>query len=182
MIEILALVDYWLFWAIFGPISLLFFCYRIENKGDATFPTILLLSFSILLQLATDIKPFTFIYNNPIDSLYYIFGYILLGILYVWIKWYSFVHTAVRKRDQYLLTNKKGGSIEGNSIAYFTGYKSFPIQVSDYKEMIFGWIFYWPISSLYTLLNDPIYRILNGIYNLIANSLQNISDNAFKDK
>jgi hypothetical protein len=50
--------------------------------------------------------------------------------------------------------------------------------VSERKATIMMWISYWPASAVGTLLNDPVRRIANGIYYLIGNKLQAVSNYA----
>ena len=53
-------------------------------------------------------------------------------------------------------------------------------KAHDHKGDILMWMTYWPFSSLWTLINDPIRKIFRTIYTNIASSLQAISDRMFK--
>lgn len=57
---------------------------------------------------------------------------------------------------------------------------SLPLEVREYKATIYMWWAIWPISGLWTVVNDPVRRIGNFIYNMSHNTLQRISTNAFK--
>jgi hypothetical protein len=43
------------------------------------------------------------------------------------------------------------------------------------------WMGHWPISALWTLINDPVRKALKAIYARIAGTLQRISDHLFSD-
>jgi hypothetical protein len=51
----------------------------------------------------------------------------------------------------------------------------------DNKSRILSWMTYWPWSALWTLLNDPVRRLMRRIYYRIKGILQGISDKIFKD-
>jgi hypothetical protein len=52
----------------------------------------------------------------------------------------------------------------------------------NFKARIIAWIAYWPPSLFWTLLNNPLRRIGNMIYESVLNILKNISDSAWKDE
>ena len=54
-----------------------------------------------------------------------------------------------------------------------------PPKVSEHKALITSWMTYWPISALWTLINDPIVRLFDSIYYGIAEYLQAISNKKF---
>lgn len=164
----LELASSWLFWFIAFPLLLIYLCWEIESRGEAAFATVVLVMILGLLQLFTDIKPLSYISANPFESLWLAMAYVAVGVGYVWIKWYSFVHAKARTRRQDIADGKRFVDTA-------------PPQVSKYKEKIFGWMFYWPVSAAWTMLNDPIRRIFNAIYDRISGGLQKISDKAFAD-
>lgn len=54
-------------------------------------------------------------------------------------------------------------------------------RVKNSKWKIYMWIAYWPWSGLWTLIHDPIKRILKFIYRQIKGLLKNIYDRQFAD-
>jgi hypothetical protein len=54
-------------------------------------------------------------------------------------------------------------------------------QAKNEKARITRWMSFWPMSALWTLINDPIRRAFEEIYHLISKALQEISDAAFAD-
>lgn len=162
------------FWFVAIPLLLAFLCWQIEDKGNSGFASLVFIASLAGLELFSDVKPMTFIWHHPFQAIWLAAAYIALGTLYVWVKWFSYVHTAARRMRE---KSSDGYKPSPSSL----GYKSFPLQVKDYKEMIFGWMFYWPISGAWTILNDPIRRIFNHIYDRIGGSLQRISNKAFAE-
>ena len=52
-------------------------------------------------------------------------------------------------------------------------------KVSDNKARVTGWIVWWPWSALWTILNDPIRRLANAIYNQLQDAYQALADRVF---
>jgi hypothetical protein len=124
--------------------------------------------------------------------------YFMIGTVWAFIKWWSFVKRERRRYDEvfndfiknhadlkdvplakwsddmvrqfnYCLTSK---------VSYDNQIRVKP-QVENFKEEIFLWIGFWPFSAFWTIIDDPIRRICSGIYNLIGKRLQAISDSAW---
>jgi len=175
----MVLSDSVLFLYLVLPCIFLSLCWLTEATDHAGSATICILLFLGLLQMFSDIHPFTYIINEPIRSALIAGVYVVCGVVYVWFKWMSYVNTAVRKINAN--RNDYGSTRDPESTARYLGYKSIPLKVSDYKSKIMGWMIYWPASAAWTILNDPIRRLFEAIYNKIAKSLQDISDKAFSD-
>lgn len=56
-----------------------------------------------------------------------------------------------------------------------------PPLARRHKGEIVSWISYWPISVVWTLLDDFMKKLFNEIYNLFAGVFQRISNSQFKD-
>jgi len=52
-------------------------------------------------------------------------------------------------------------------------------QISDNKARITSWIVWWPWSALWTILNDPIRRLAEFIYNRLQTTYQAIANRVF---
>ena len=55
-------------------------------------------------------------------------------------------------------------------------------EPEQFKNRIISWIVYWPPSLFWTLLNDPLRRIGQLIYEAVTKSLKSISDSAWRDE
>jgi hypothetical protein len=51
---------------------------------------------------------------------------------------------------------------------------------AKHKSKITQWIAFWPISGLWTLINDPIRKLVNVIFSRIKNTFQRLSNHIFK--
>ena len=174
----LMLADSALFLYVFLPVFLIVMCWLVEGTENVGGATIGLGIVLLALQLFSDVHPLSYIVNDPLRALVIAALYVLVGIGYVWVKWFSYVNTAARKISEVLTSGST------NDLEYarrLTGYRSIPLKVGDYKGKIIGWMAYWPISAAWTMLNDPVRRLFEAVYNGIAKSLQSISDKAFNN-
>lgn len=149
------------YWFIIVPVVGFFLIYNVE-QGNTAFTTILVVLGLCILQFFTTLSPLTYVYNNPYNTIIALVGYFAAGCVYVYAKWYSYL------RKQYETYSR-------------LSYDSGVVEVSNNKERIFGWLFYWPLSASWTVLNDPIRRIFNFVYNRISGSLQRMSDKMYSD-
>jgi hypothetical protein len=53
-------------------------------------------------------------------------------------------------------------------------------QASKNKASITKWIMCWPLSFVWTMLNDPVRKLANAIFNSIKKQFQAMSDRMFK--
>jgi hypothetical protein len=50
-----------------------------------------------------------------------------------------------------------------------------------HKSRIMTWLGFWPFSALWTLLNDPLRRLVEAIYDAVAGTLLKISNYVFRN-
>lgn len=115
---------------------------------------------------------YDYIVNKPFFTLGWILSYFVLGTGWSIVKWALYV---LRKREKAI------EDIKRDSIKYHTA--PTPVrspQVLENKNLIIGWMIYWPFSALWTLINDPVKRAFTWIYYRISNRLQQISDRLFQ--
>lgn len=53
-------------------------------------------------------------------------------------------------------------------------------QANNYKALITTWITHWPVSLAWTLINDPIKKLINYIFEAIKSLFQKVSDKVFE--
>jgi hypothetical protein len=68
-----------------------------------------------------------------------------------------------------------------SALTYKQGVEGIKPKAAKYKEDIVKWIMFWPISAVWTLINDPFRKIGNFLFERFKNSYQRLSDFAFKD-
>lgn len=136
-----------------------------------------------------DIPIFSAIWNNPLWAILGFIAYFVVGTGWSMVKW--FLH-ALRLKDDYIeamtlwinhyATDK---SAEEANLAWWTSmsgedwHTKIPPQASNNKELITLWILYWPWSMLWTLLDDPLRRLVNWIYRQIQFVYVRITDKVF---
>lgn len=90
--------------------------------------------------------------------------YVAVGVIWTFGKWYFFVKQAVRNARTYLTLH---GQLPSHD---------YPPQVNNHKSDIMRWLSWWPFSFVGTILNDPLRRLFEAVYDLIGDSLQKMSD------
>lgn len=163
--SLFAITELSIFWYIFLPILFIYFTFEIESNDAPLRGSFVALFLLGAFQLFSEYKPLNYVWDYPLHSLILFIGYFIVGVVWVFIKWYSTVHMAIR--------DKKNG--------IWPIYKEFPLKVSDYKAKIYGWLIFWPFSATWTIFNDPIRHFANFVFHNISGTLQKISDNAYKD-
>jgi len=152
----------------------------------------------IIWNFKTDI--WYFVSSNPLSTLGFILSYIVIGVVWSFLKWSSYVKSVFDKFKKLKIKfEKQNGTIDdknrgdfnrilnSNFSTYFANKDDFDENIktitpvaSDKKSVITSWISYWPISFVATLLNDPfrkffqwIYDCLSGFYDKITNRHKN---------
>src|SRR3989344_1109260 len=195
MFSIFVFGTFW-FWAlVVAETILLFFFLNDDDKfiGNATLSLII---FLLVLQFFGDVKIFSYALENPLKSLFYLFGYVVVGVLWSFGKWWFYLMEEKRRYDtaknaflkdykikddviipvalkeKWKQATKEGGYYNNGQIYQF---KLNP-QAKEYKGKIITWMCYWPWSMVWTLINDPIKKLFKNIYNWLQNSYQRVSD------
>jgi hypothetical protein len=181
------------FWALLAiEMVLLLVWIELEHAGWATFSA--LAAIAVLQLCGVDIlRPMA---ANPGLTACLVGGYFLVGTLWSVCKWYLYVREQRRLYDEF-----KAEWFRANGVTYSApGFEGTACpaelseafkravrsrhakpQVGDHKARIYLWIAYWPWSALWTVINDPVRKLLREIYNLIHKFLQRISDKAWAD-
>lgn len=195
------------FWSLVVVASLLFIA-LFENERGGWATLLLLTTVAIIIGLSNQ-DWLVWIVANPITILLYALGYLTVGIIWGTMKWWLHVRTiAVRYRNakrkwivkEYKIRDKSNPNYQAYRVAndtgkmtkivkeawlqYFDRYWGPSIKkpvAADNKSLITGWMTYWPWSALWTLINDPVRKFFNWVYESISDLLQNISDKVFKD-
>jgi hypothetical protein len=158
-----------------------------EKEGWAT--TFFSLGIALLLwNFRTDI--WTFISSNPTATIGFTVTYILIGVVWSFLKWNSYVKNAFNKlktikadfiREHKEINEKNRAKF--NSKVQYSGItkgdggtlylhdetleeiieKISPIA-SEKKSVITSWISYWPVSLMATLLNNPFRKFFEWVY------------------
>lgn len=143
--------------------------------------------------------------NNPLIILKYLGIYLGLGIIWSFCKWYFFLkNVSADYQELKEITINQHGNLEPNmlqakiyetyrSIYSYSDKTKLKIesgvnhtynliipQAKEYKALITSWITHWPISLVWTLINDPIKKLINHIFSYIQGIFQQMSNAIFK--
>ncbi|MEK6828902.1 MAG: hypothetical protein AABY15_02165 [Nanoarchaeota archaeon] len=176
----------------------------VESEKTGTAATVFSLAIALILwHYWTDI--WSWVSLNPLDTLLFIGGYIVSGIIWSVIKWKSYISKSARHFEQLKVTFKaKVGDIGGNwnrwieylnqnqfglrNVYSFSQsdepvdiIRKITINANSKKSLIVSWIAYWPMSLGATVLNDPLRRLGNYIYDRISGKFQRMSENSAKN-
>ena len=156
------------FWLL-AAIAFILVMLSLENKrwGGTGATLTMVLFFVTLYYLGGQTLPsfFSFIKDNPITCILYVLGYVSIGVIWSFVKWY------------YFLLNYKDTIDKRNP-----DWKKWIPQASSYKGRIIAWMTYWPMSALWTIINDPIRRLFNRLHKKLDKVYQKISDRVFRDE
>lgn len=106
--------------------------------------------------------------QNPETLFLCFFGYILIGVIWSFVKWYF-----------YLISLKENLTTQKWENVYISQKDKFNAKYN--KERIVNWMLYWPISALWTLVNQPLRKLFNRIYVGVEKQFQKISDKVTND-
>lgn len=144
--------------------------YKDVGGGIAT--TIVLLVFGALYfffgskQDIYDIG--TFIKNNPGKIFLYALLYVLIGVVWSFVKWYFFL---LNRRDEMV-----------KEYLHNDGYGTPTTPTaSKNKSRITTWMTYWPFSATWTLINQPIKRTFKFMYSSFEKLFSQMSTSMFSD-
>lgn len=159
MWELLALGTIW-FWIItaIAVFLIISFIENFEENGSLS-STATIIVYGVLLYFfgAKEfvLNIFEFVKNSPFQTIGIIILYLLIGLIYSFLKWYSF-----------LKMNKANGYTK-------------PLA-SRNKGRITAWITYWPLSLAWTFLNDPVKKLVSWIYDKFQSVYVKIEESVYK--
>ncbi len=173
-------------WIIFAAALVLIIACVDNDRG---FPAFFTLLFATVFLFSLHLKhAVMYITTHPVNTLIGIGLYFVAGTVWGVTKWFLYV---TKKLEEY--KEKRAEFLRKNSATevtpdlvrkfkdYMYLYDDKSPQVHSHKSDILMWMTYWPFSSVWTLLNDPLRRAFRAIYRSISSMLQSMSDRLFKD-
>jgi hypothetical protein len=141
---------------------------------------------------------------DPSWAIAMIAGYFILGTAWAACKWVFSINALVRKytrmKQEYCENQKPGDAFDVNEFVKWLSnkngnndvmqmfnldysfestrdvYKFSAPKARQHKGAIMKWISAWPLSMIWTLINDPFKRIVEEIYQRITGVFQKISN------
>jgi len=179
-----------------------------ENFGWATVTLVATGIASVLLHRWWPDVPsvLDFVRAHGVWTLAYVFGYLVVGIAWSFAKWFSYLMSF---RDAFRTQKEAFFKAKGLSGLVVTApipeehqaaFKEFVRdnarwtnehraqlydmerpRASKNKSRITAWACYWPFSFVGTLLNDPVRRLFNFLFNWFKALYQQMSDWVFRN-
>jgi len=170
-----------------------------EKEGWATFILSVALGIVLWQNWFTIVDYVTY---NLTQTILFSVAYIVVGIVWSFIKWNERVKAVFRKfkfiKDKFVKDNV---AITENNFRDFVHKLEYNFKDSDgtrtafgstktmediskkitpvgleYKSLIISWISYWPLSVIGTLLNNPFRRLFEWIYDSLSGFYDNIAN------
>lgn len=147
---------------------------------------------------------FEYIASHPVKTLIFIFIYLIIGFLWSFVKWWLFVNKKAiaykEKRCAWLLSLKESSDRKKISIDGLTeitlettvpdnliedwhrnyGYEKNIPKAIQHKKTISHWVLYWPISALWSLIDDFVGKVVRVIVVKFRIIYEAITKNAFR--
>jgi len=142
-----------------------FIIFAIDDDDDTwgTGATLSVLVVLGVLQWFTSFKVFTYVKENPVQSALALGGYFVIGAVWSVIKWWFAEKARVREAKA----------------EYGSRWREHKTSTARYKSTVLVWIGYWPFSLVWTLLNDPLKRLVHWIYDELLRVYQRITDHVW---
>jgi hypothetical protein len=118
---------------------------------------------------------FRWVIEHPVLTVTYVLIYIAIGAAWSVVKWW-FAETNRLREFKENFARDYGINPEKYA-EQLARAKSNPVR---YKSDITFWISFWPLSAVYTLLNDPVRRAARRIYAELQGVYQRITDHVWK--
>lgn len=178
MLEVLAAsaIVPWILLAIF--VASMFYNVEYEKGFSATATMVIASGIAYVLY---DFNVISYFLANIKTVLVWFIGYLLIGTIWSIIKWYMYVIAA----KNFLIANKfvkfRSALGENKEFLFRGSWQSVPPKFLSNKARFMIWLIYWPISFVWTMINDPVKMAFEWIYSKLGSSMQKISDKVFED-
>jgi hypothetical protein len=196
MFELFVIGTFW-FWALLAfEVILLFAFVEYENGVGAT---ISLVIFACCLQWLGDVDLLGFVFGNPLQLFICVASYFLIGAIWGTVKWWIFCRDRLEEyrelKEEFLISKGLPAGTKVMPQEHKAAWKEKLERFTDYgrgggtlaeaprvkknKSRIMRWMSFWPVSMIWSIINDFVKRIFKSIYYKIAGYLQHIADNMF---
>lgn len=174
---------------------------EVERFGWATFLLIVGVGIAQLFHVA---DLFGWVKTHGVETVIYTLVYVGVGVVWSFVKWFSFLMAFRDKFRQYKASFLSGltpplnpeGQVPENMLEDFRNYLNRQEQYSrrgafadnllsarpravNNKARIVSWMSLWPCSFIGTVLNDPVRRLFNLLFSWFKGLYQKMSDAIF---
>src|SRR4051812_37866594 len=149
-----------LFWLL---VVVLFVACEVSTVNETHWGWLWLLIFGVVLTWGFHSNPFAWMLNNVGTTMIYSGIYLAIGVVWGFAKWYFHIKNAHDNimdkekalRDDYIAKQASTTPFNGTFTDYLTGRGYIPLA-SQNKEKISVWMFWWPFSVFWTMLDDVL--------------------------
>ena len=192
--EFLMLDTIW-FWGALAIPTILLLLFAFNEKGTPS--TIIVVLTIAAIVSCSDFPTREFIHALTVGHIIkYAGGYVLLGLIYMSLKW---IYTAYELKVKYvdykevwldrvsLKTLPEVGSSQFNDfkagLYSATGINigDLPPKIRRHKARLVFWACYWPFSFISTMLGNPLKHLVNFIISLLSKPLNYVSSSLFSE-
>jgi hypothetical protein len=142
-----------------------------------------------LTALFARIDLVTVIASHPWGTALWVGAYFVIGFIWSFAKWWIFVNSIAEKyrvkREEFIgnYTAQYQSAVPSQSLAWNLEVLRSGIEkptVAKYKSKITVWVMYWPLSVIWSLIDDFVKKAFRQIITSLQRFYQFISDKAFK--
>lgn len=194
MAELFVVGTFW-FWALVVAVTILLFIF-IENENGVG-ATVSLVIFGCCLQFFGNVDFLGYFWNHPWHIAIIVGVYFLFGGIWGSVKWWIFCRDRLEEYEETKKEFLRSKGLENTKkvppehraewkrrLEQNTSYRgrtlADPPRVRDNKGRILRTMTFWPISLIWSMINDFVKRVFKEIYRKIAGYLQRIADNMFR--
>jgi hypothetical protein len=121
----------------------------------------------------------TYIVTHPWQSAAYAAGYFVVGAAWSVAKWWFAETSRVRHVRSLYVERYSDQTLKGfQTWAEFI--KPLKSRPSQHKADITAWITFWPVSLVWTMVDDPVRRLCRRIYDELQGVYQRITDRVWQ--
>jgi hypothetical protein len=175
-------------------VIVMFWAIELGYGGRATMTMIVT---ALIVHYFSGVDLYVLVTGNPLWGGVLIGGYLLIGVGWSMIKWWSFTRNISDKckeiiRKELIKRNlspnkpippKLRGSIRDaitRRLDYSPKGDDLRPYASDYSSRIISWMGGWPFSMAWTIINDPVKRFFKYLFRRLKHFYDGISERSFR--
>ncbi len=197
MFELFVIGSFW-FWALIAAEIILLFVFIENENGIGAWVSLAI--FAACLQWMGNTDIIGFVVQNPLSLLAVLAAYFLIGGWWGVVKWWVFLRDQLEEyqeaKEKFLRNHGIDPSIKELPQETKVRWKKWLSENTKWdgenhrrldeaprarsnKARIMRWMSFWPISMIWSFLDDFVKRVFKTIYQRIAGFLQRMADNMF---
>lgn len=163
---------------------------EVERYGWAT---LMLIATAAATQFFHVLDLLGWVRSHTVEFIIYTSVYVVVGVIWSFIKWFSFLMSfrdRFRQQKRAFLATKGTINSESVSSEQMVEFKQWmDVNYVDYdlrsmerpkasknKSRITGWMAFWPLSLIGTLINDPIRRLFDWMFKSFRAAYEKMAD------